>query len=249
MAKLESHPPINENSQPTLWHTDLHMGNIFISETEPSKIVSLIDWQSIAILPLFLQARWPVFLEPPDDYVKGFVHPQLPSDFESMDEDDKELAMYKFKHASRTKAYETSTFLKNRSAHNAMNVPRVIRELFIRCGDVFEEGVEPLRACLIEIYQSWDELKLPGISPLSFTPEDIAAHDVAFEAYEEFHRVRKFAMEYLDTDSEGWIAPELDFEEKRKQNEELFQYYLENLAGAKSREELLRLWPFSEALV
>jgi hypothetical protein len=137
-------------------------GNIFVSETEPSKIVCLIDWQSISLSPLFLQARWPVFLEPPDDYVKGFVHSQLPSNFESMDEGDKELATYKFKQTSLTKAYETSTFLKNRGAYSAMNVPRVLRELFVRCGEVFEEGVEPLRACLIEISQSWEQRKLPG---------------------------------------------------------------------------------------
>jgi aminoglycoside phosphotransferase (APT) family kinase protein len=93
--KLESYLSLQQNSRPTLWHTDLHMGNIFVSETEPSKIVCLIDWQSISLSPLFLQARWPVFLEPPDDYVKGFVHSQLPSNFESMDEGDKELATYK----------------------------------------------------------------------------------------------------------------------------------------------------------
>lgn len=246
--RLESHLSLEQNSRPTLWHTDLHMGNIFVSETEPSKIVSLIDWQSISVSPLFLQARWPIFLEPPDDYVKGFVHPQLPSDFETMDEEDKGLATYKFKQASRTKAYETSTYLKNRDAYNAMNVPRVFRELFIRCGEVFEEGVEPLRACLIEISQSWEQLKLPGTCPFSFTPNETSSHDIAFEEYEEFHRVRKFALEYLDTDSEGWIAPAMDFDEKQAQNKALFEYYLENLADGKSRKELLRIWPFSESL-
>ncbi|CZT49106.1 uncharacterized protein RSE6_09896 [Rhynchosporium secalis] len=194
MERLESYPSLMQNYRPTLWHTDLHMGNIFVSETEPQTIVSLIDWQSISVSPLFLQVRWPIFLEPPDDYIKGFVHPELPSDFEKMDEDDKELAMYKFKQASRTKAYETSTYLKNRDAYNAMNVPRVFRELSIRCEEVFEEGAAPLRACLIEVSQSWEQLKLPGTCPFSFTPDEISAHDVSFEEYEDFHRVRQFAL-------------------------------------------------------
>ncbi|TVY49459.1 hypothetical protein LOCC1_G000575 [Lachnellula occidentalis] len=248
IERLESSLSLEQNSRPTLWHTDLHMGNIFVSETEPSKIVSLIDWQSISVSPLFLQVRWPVFLEPPDDYVKGFIHPQLPRDFESMDDNDKELATYRFKQASRTKTYETSTYLSNRAAYNAMNIPRVFRELFIRCGEVFEEGVEPLRACLIEISQLWERLKLPGTCPFSFTPDEISAHDISFEEYEELHRVRKFALEYLGTDSEGWIAPAMDFDEKVAQNEELFEYYLGNLAEGKSRESLLRMWPFSESL-
>jgi len=238
--------PLQKGSQPVLWHTDLHMGNIFVSESEPSKIVSLIDWQSVSILPLFLQARWPVFLEPPSDYIRGFVHPQLPNNFESMDDDDKELAMHRFKQASRTKAYETSTFLKNRDAYHAMDVPGVFKVLFVRCGEVFEEGAEPLRACLIEISQSWEQLKLPGTCPFSFTPSEINTHKTAFEEYEELHRVKKFAMEYLDTDLEGWIAPAMKFEEKQAQNRVLFEYYLENLANGKSRGELLKLWPFTE---
>ncbi|PVH68702.1 hypothetical protein DL98DRAFT_564620 [Cadophora sp. DSE1049] len=231
--RLESYPSLEQNSRPTLWHIDLHMGNIFVSETEPSKIVSLIDWQSISVSPLFIQARWPIFLEPPDDCVQGFVHPQLPSDFATMDEGDKGLATHKFKQAARTKAYETGTYLKNRDAYNAVSVPRVFRELFIRCGEVFEEGVEPLRACLIEISQSWEQLKLPGTCPFYFTPNEI---------------MRKFALEYLDTDSEGWIAPAMDFDEKQAQNKALFEYHLENLADGKSRKELLRIWPFSESL-
>ena len=166
-----------------------------------------------------------------------------------MEDDDKELAMYKFKQASRTKAYETSTFLKNRNAYYAMNVPGVFRELFIRCGEVLEKGAEPLRACLIEISQSWEQFKLPGTCPFSFTPDEIIAHEAAFKDYEELHQMQKFAMKYLDTDSEGWIAPAINFEEKQAQNKALFEYYLENLAHGKSREELLRLWPFTESVV
>ncbi|TVY31985.1 Altered inheritance of mitochondria protein, mitochondrial [Lachnellula subtilissima] len=226
--RLESYLSLEQNSQPTLWHIDLHMGNIFVSETEPSKIVSLIDWQSISVSPLFLQVRWPVFLEPPDDYVKGF--PRTDSN--------------KLREPKRTRPAHT---LKTRDAYNAINVPRAFRELFIRCGEVFEEGVEPLRACLIEVSQSWEALKLPGTCPFSFTPNEISAHDISFGEYEELHRVRKFALEYLDTDSEGWIAPSMDFDEKRAQNKALFEYYLDNSAVGKSREELLRIRPFSES--
>lgn len=172
MAKIESCSSLERDSRPILWHTDLHMGNIFVSESEPSKIVSLIDWQSTSTSSIFLQARWPVFLRPPEEYVDGFVQPQLPSDFESMDEDDKRLATYRFRQASRTKVYETSTYLKNPDAHSAvMNMPCVFRELFTRYGEVFEERVEPLRACLIEIFQSWEQLKLPGTCQFSFTPD------------------------------------------------------------------------------
>lgn len=60
--------------------------------------------------------------------------------------------------------------------------------------------------------------------------------------------MQKFALEYLDTYSEGWIAPAMDSDEKQAQDKALFGYYLGDLAGGKSREELLRIWPFSESL-
>lgn len=68
---LDSHPILAQSAKPVIWHTDLHMGNIYVSPDEPSQILSLIDWQSVSMLPLFLQTRWPIFLEPPQDYARG----------------------------------------------------------------------------------------------------------------------------------------------------------------------------------
>jgi hypothetical protein len=66
-------------SEPVLWHTDLHMGNIYVSHEDPVKIVSLIDWQSIVVSPLFLQARFPEFLPVDETYILGTQDfPQLP---------------------------------------------------------------------------------------------------------------------------------------------------------------------------
>ncbi|KAL0637003.1 hypothetical protein Q9L58_003985 [Maublancomyces gigas] len=48
------HPTL---SAPTLWHRDLSHQNIFVSST--GSISSIIDWQGVHILPLFLQARIP----------------------------------------------------------------------------------------------------------------------------------------------------------------------------------------------
>lgn len=92
MELLDTHPILSRHAQPFLWHSDFHMGNIFVSADDPSRIVSLIDWQSMSILPAFLQANWPEFLKPPGNYPEGFVQPTLPDDFETLDSDDKALA-------------------------------------------------------------------------------------------------------------------------------------------------------------
>ncbi|KAF7578401.1 hypothetical protein PtrM4_026410 [Pyrenophora tritici-repentis] len=97
MSRLDSVTLINRVSRPVLWHTDLHMGNIYSKPEEPNKICSLIDWQSIVVSPLYLQARFPEFLSVDDDYVLGLTEkPKLPQDYQDMGANDKKLAEIKF---------------------------------------------------------------------------------------------------------------------------------------------------------
>lgn len=222
------------------------MGNIFVAPDESSRIVSLIDFQSTSVLPAFLQAQWPVFLKPPQNYnyVKGIFEPKLPDDFDKLDEESKDLALREWSQVKLAKAYEVSTFLEDRAACNAMNVPRVFRELFTRCGEVSEAGIVPLRACLIEISQSWSELGFSGKCPYSFSQGEIDEHERQFAEYETWHEVRALAEECLDTDAEGWIAPQLDINEKKRQNEELMAMYIEKVAGDRSVQEAKAMWPF-----
>lgn len=246
MELLDSNQILRSACQPTLWHTDLHMGNIFIDPNECSRIVSLIDFQSTSILPAFLQAQWPIFLRPPrnHDYVRGLFQPKLPDDFDELDEESKTIALREWSQVKLAKAYEVSTYLEDRAAHNAMNVPRVFRELFTRCGEVSEVGIIPLRECLIEISQNWSSLGFSGKCPYSFNQAEIDEHEHQFAEYLTWHEIQALAEECLDTDAEGWIAPQLDIKEKRKQNKELMALYIERVAGEKSTEEAKAMWPF-----
>lgn len=208
------------------------------------KIVSLIDFQSLSVLPLFLQAQWPVFLKPPQNYTKGLVQPKLPGDFDELDEEGKAAALQEWSQSKLAKAYEVATVLENGVAHNAMNIPRVFRELFIRCGEVSEVGVVPLRECLIEIFRNWSSLGFTGQCPYSFSNEEITTHEHQFAEYQAWDEVQQLAQECLDTDAEGWIAPQLDIEEKRRQNRELLSLYIKRMAGEKSPDEARAMWPF-----
>ncbi|KIX00111.1 uncharacterized protein Z518_10248 [Rhinocladiella mackenziei CBS 650.93] len=233
MQILSSHSDLVRHAKPTFCHTDLHMGNIFISEHDPSKISAIIDWQFTQIAPMFLQARWPAFLNPPEKNPAGLVRPKLPDNYGDLDGEEKELAEYEFKQVTAAKAYELRCYLDNPDAYNAMNIPRVYRELFIRCGETWEEGPVPLRTCLIEIFNCWQDLGLPGECPYPFHKEDIQTHEKEFEEYEEWHHAREFAKEYLNTDAHGWISPEMDFTKKQEQNKALFNLFAERMAGQK----------------
>ncbi|CAI7609511.1 unnamed protein product [Penicillium crustosum] len=246
MTCLDGNSILSGSSQPTLWHTDLHMGNIYVSPGEPSRIVSFIDLQGVLVLPAFLQARWPIFMKPwqESEYVRGPVQVKLPDDFDQLDEEEKRAALNEWEQDMLAKTYEIATYLENRPAYNAMNVPRVFRELFVRCGEISEMGVLPLRECLIEIFQSWSNLGFSGECPFSFTEEEIEIHERQFAGYEDWHQVQALARECLDTDADGWISPQLDFENKRNLNKQLQCMYIQQMAGEKTPEEVKAIWPF-----
>ncbi|KAJ5155011.1 Aminoglycoside phosphotransferase [Penicillium coprophilum] len=246
MLLWDTNSILSRSSQPTLWHTDLHMGNIYVSPDEHSRIVSFIDLQGVLVLPAFLQARWPVFLNPAkeDEYVKGLIQPKLPDNFNQLDEGEKRAASSEWEQDMRAKAYEVATYLENRPAYTAMIVPRVFRELFIRCGETSEMGVLPLRECLIEIFHSWSDLGFTGDCPFSFTKEEIETHQSQFADYQDWHQVQAIARECLETDAEGWISPHRDFEYIRTANQQLQGMYIQQMAGKKSPEEAKAIWPF-----
>ncbi|KAL9029976.1 MAG: hypothetical protein Q9180_006960, partial [Flavoplaca navasiana] len=137
---LTGSPTLQQGAKPVLWHTDLHMGNMFVSETDHSQIVSIIDWQHTSISPHFLQARWPVFLSPPDNYTLGPNHPELPEDYGTFDPHDKELALFEKEKADNSKAYEIATYLNNRATYKALwEIDEPIREFFNRIGDTWDD--------------------------------------------------------------------------------------------------------------
>lgn len=71
--------------KPTIWHQDLHVENIFVDPTAPTKVTSILDWQSTEIAPLFVQARLPQFLEHEGPRAEGLQRPRLPPNFDALE--------------------------------------------------------------------------------------------------------------------------------------------------------------------
>lgn len=65
LQKLTMTPAIQRAAQPLLWHPDLNMRNIFVSEHDPTQITALIDWQSTGVDAALMHALdTPDFAEP-----------------------------------------------------------------------------------------------------------------------------------------------------------------------------------------
>ena len=245
LPSLTKYLPLIDRSRPTMWHTDLHMGNIFVSQEDHTQIVGLIDWQSTSISPLFLQVRWPEFLKPSEEYCDGTGLPKLLANFDDLDADEKEIALFDKERATCAKAYEVATYLNNHDAYTAKwKFFEPLRELFLRCGDTWEDGIIPLRTCLIRISERWKQIGLPDPCPIHFTAADIACHERQFSEYTQWHEIQEFARKYLDTDDEGWVPPEVDWAEKQSQNMALLELMAARLETQMSADEVRRIWPF-----
>jgi hypothetical protein len=203
MSRLDTGMIIDRFSQPVLWHTDLHMGNIFVSSEEPTKVISLIDWQSISVSPLLLQPHFPEFLFVKPDFVLDSAMPELPGDYENLNAADKQIAEFKTRQAKMAKAYEVASSVHNPQAYKAFFMPSFLQDLFTRCGEASNEGIIPLRACLIQIAGTWDDIGFEGPYPFKFSDEDIQRHNQQFQEYCDFHMIQEVARKLLDTDSEG----------------------------------------------
>ncbi|EGP91121.1 uncharacterized protein MYCGRDRAFT_65675 [Zymoseptoria tritici IPO323] len=232
-------------ASPTLWHSDLHLGNIYVSEEDRTKIVSIIDWQSLVIQPLLCQVRFPEILELPEDYEIGGPAPSRPVGFDEMKQDERMLAIHEFKQVCMARAYEAAFGIKSPQVCNALLLPSYLKDFFERCGEVSEEGATPLRACLIELAKDWEELGCAGKCPVAFTVDDLARHELEFKDYSMYHDLQAMARKCLGTDSEGWLAPAVNIHVKRQQNKDLLQMMMDRSAEyGKTPEEVRKIWPF-----
>ncbi|KAL8833710.1 MAG: hypothetical protein Q9176_007866 [Flavoplaca citrina] len=243
---LAGSPILQQSAKPVLWHTDLHMGNVFVSETDHSQIVSIIDWQHTSISPHFLQARWPVFLSPPDNYALGPNHPKLPEEYENFDPHDKEVALFEKEKADNSKAYEIATYLNNRATYKALwEIDEPTREFFKRIGDSWDDGIVPLQMCVHKICETWTQLGFSNTCPLDISIRDKEILNQHSAEYKQWYGIHDFAKKYLDTDDDGWIAPQADFDEKKLQNKALLDLLVERAPTKNEAMETRRMWPFS----
>lgn len=78
--------------KPSAWHGDLHIENIFVDPSEPTKVTCIIDWQSTEVAPLFVQARQPYILDYEGPQTTGVDRPRLPTNFANLSSEERKAA-------------------------------------------------------------------------------------------------------------------------------------------------------------
>ncbi|KAJ9388316.1 hypothetical protein DTO063F5_2647 [Paecilomyces variotii] len=244
---LAEHPTLQRFSTPILWHSDLHLGNIFVSNTDPTVIVNIIDWQYTSILPSFTQVQWPEFLNPPENYQVGMIKPDLPATFNHMDEDEKEYALLQRDKAMLSKRYEAALAKYHYESFLALiGINRSVQHLLSSCERTYKDGIVPHRDSLLRISQTWEQVGLPGSCPFEVSIEGLEKHAWELERYTDWCTLWGYTRQILCIDKDGWVSPRLDFDKVKERHDELFELYMLRESEEMSEDEARSLWFYVE---
>ena len=234
-------------SQPVLWHRDLHCGNIFISST--GTITGIIDWQGTAVLPLFLQAKIPQFLEADS----GSLLLELPDQFSSMPEPDKTKTWNDYRQSMLQQYYLGS--LRStvpEIAHILDGDPlAAIRRLAATLGSFDQEAdVLLLRELLIRIQRHWTEISSTHSGnptcPVSISYGELGRHRIDGRQWNEFKDFLR--NRGIPVAQEGWV-PKEEFEIQRDNLKLLLSEVLTSFRNEKERQQFLEnvaLWDLTD---
>ncbi|KAB8277228.1 hypothetical protein BDV30DRAFT_223795 [Aspergillus minisclerotigenes] len=208
--------------QPTLWHSDLHVNNIYV-DLDTETITDIIDWQNITVAPLLLQAKIPRMARHISPLPLGWVMPEKPEGYETFSQKDKLKADKLYESALCQKYYEVCTAKMNPRHYAAIirndtwKSPLILPEVF------------RLRSSLTEV----------------FTEEERKLHN---EEMENRDYIEGLMEEFQDAGilpSDGMVDPE-DYEVVQKTNHAQKEKFMSLAEDEEQREWMDKIWPYQD---
>ncbi|KDQ14997.1 hypothetical protein BOTBODRAFT_174195 [Botryobasidium botryosum FD-172 SS1] len=196
----------------TLWHPDLHDGNVMVERDGLPEITGIIDWQNMWIGPRFMRAPFsPVFAYGGTMIDIGITKPELPPGYDELSAEDQAEARTQLQLVGRHKIYE---FLvrKHHPQHSAvLSYPhlRTLVTLFQSAPRTWTDGIAPLRQALLEVAHEWEALAGPGVPcPLTFGQDELEAHAEEFRRMQVHEARLRITLDVMKLDPDGVVDPE-----------------------------------------
>jgi hypothetical protein len=240
---LIKEPQVQRVARPTLLHADLHKRNIFVSDSEPSKITGIIDWQSTSIEPAFIYANeTPDFATLVDD-VPGTVRNERDQAMQQKKQKDIQLC---------AEAFEVWMKGYIPTISQARAVDDTILRPFRHCNTSWRDSVAAVRSDLIDLAQEWNILGLAGSCPYQPTQDELAIHEKNCEDLESVLSLKAWLMQTLGITSDGWVPIEefpLILSAYREAYEQWIEIARQAVASGDvemSVKKAEKLWPFDQ---
>lgn len=232
-----------------LWHSDLHVANIFVNPSKPTEIVGLIDWQSTELAPLYYHARQPYIIDYDGPSVHGLERPCLPQNIAQLDRAEQEQAQALFLKQSLCALYKTLVHQQNPPLYHALEFQRTPSfSLLLLARNLTVDGEATYLAEVAELEPIWDTL--PGVGnavyPFVFSVEQRAEMKADVEGV-----VRGMELMRGIQDSLGELYPEQGIVRAEQYTEaldalgQMREQVIEQLANDEQEREIWRAeWPF-----
>ena len=158
-----------------LWHDDLHLGNIFVDPSEPTKVVGLIDWQSTELSSLYFHARQPHFIDYEGPPINGLERPQARKDLDQLEPSARREAEALYLHQSLCLLYMTLTHCQNSRLYAALQFQDTQQYLILLLArNILIDGEVTCLSQLAELESTWSDLSADRSSacPFAFSEKD-----------------------------------------------------------------------------
>ena len=232
-----------------LWHGDLHVANIFVDPSEPTKVTSLIDWQSTELSPLYFQARQPHIIDYDGPPMVDLERPVFPEDFGELEATAKQRAERLFHQQLLCSLYNTLTNLQNPRAYAALEFQQTTSfDLLLLARNLLIDGETTYLDQVMDLETTWDSLpRAKGIAcPLTFSAEEKAAIEADLDGVvmgmEAMDSIRKTLGDLFP--ERGIVRPDR-YEEALDALEQIKPQVIDIFARtASDREIWQKVWPF-----
>ncbi|RWQ91924.1 phosphotransferase enzyme family protein [Paecilomyces variotii] len=238
-----------------LWHCDLHSQNIFVDPEDPSRIVGIIDWQSVSACPLFMQVGRPAFLDYNGPVPEDLGKVPLPPNFGSMDPDEQRKAKALHRAQTLHNLYLVRCLQVNETVFQAIQSQNTLRhQVSVVPGLVLMDYEPLLNDLLRDVEKEWAHIigaggdsSSPGIPfPLQFSDYEIRQQEQDGELWAQGVELMNAFVD--DTGCfkhwDGRVSS-ADYEKSRRELDEGVRRFLEREArNEEERREWLKALPF-----
>jgi uncharacterized protein (DUF4415 family) len=242
-------PRSTDQDLPLLWHTDLHFGNIFVSAE--GKLTSVIDWQDTSVLPLFLGAKVPQFIEV--DHSMQLL--ELPEKFSDLPEPARSEVWERYRQ-SMLQQYYLADLRKHVPELAAVIEDQTLApirrqlELFARISDGDDIHALLLRETMLRIQRNWSgfvrDKDIALQCPINIDGDELGKHQKDGRRYNEFQD--RLNARKISVADDGWV-PKDEFVHWKNILRDVVKETLDSLGNPQERlefEERLGLWDLTD---
>ena len=238
-------PDQEDLGSPTLRHPDLHQSNIFICPRS-KQILSIIDWQGAAILPLLVQSGYPALCDHEPGRPQTLEKPKLSDSFDQMDPEEQKAALIKLKREQANLYYIATTGLTCERHMRALRLPYLeMRQYLIKqAGMPWDGDLVNLRAALVGVHSKWNDLVGEDPCPISFTDGEVRNGMLESTEWNEAAEHLATIRSTLGIDEEGGTDPE-NYPRACFLNR-AWRMQMLKAAKPEERERCWQIWPYKD---